>query len=98
MLTFITLAVLAAVVVSNAWRERKIQKERMITKAKILALLALIAQLQNTHVTDLATIDDLKRQIDALKANAAELQDPDLVAAVDAVVGNAASTPPPDAA
>lgn len=68
-----------------------------MTKAKILKLLGIIAALQNTAVTDTAAIADLKQQIADLHASDAELQDPDLVAAVDAVIGNAAATPPPTA-
>ncbi len=72
-----------------------LEKNTMLTKAKIIALLAIISQLQNTDVADEAKIADLQKQIADIRANDAELQDPDLIASVDAVVGNAATTPPP---
>lgn len=74
---------------------QQLRQQLNMTKAKILALLGIIAQLQNTAVTDTAAIADLKKQIADLHASDAELQDPDLIAAVDAVIGNAAATPPP---
>lgn len=71
------------------------QQENDMTKAKILALLAIIVALQHTEADDVTRIADLKQQVDDLKTKDADLNDPELVAAVDAVVGNAAATPPP---
>lgn len=82
---------------SDQQRITELQTQLDMTKAKILALLAIIATLQNTAVTDTAAIADLKKQIADLHASDAELQDPELIAAVDAVIGNAAATPPPAA-
>lgn len=80
--------------------QRQNQQLRTINdmnKAKILKLLDIIAQLQNTAVDDTAAIASLKQQLADLHASDAELQDPELIAAVDAVIGNAAATPPPAA-
>ena len=95
MLTTLTLTVLAAVVVRNAWREHQIQKEKAMNKTRILALLAIIVTLQKTHVSDTATIATQKTELEKLRTDSAELNDPELVAAVDEVIANAASTPPP---
>lgn len=95
LLQTLTLAVLAAVVVRNAWREHETQKKIMITKANILTLLSIIVALQKTRVNDTANIAALKAEVETLKANNAELSDPELIAAVDAAIDNAAVTPPP---
>jgi hypothetical protein len=98
MLTFTTLAVLAAVVVHSAWREHQIQKDTVMNKQKILALLAIIAaqQIAVQHSDEARAASD--KALADLRAETAELNDPDLVAAVDKVIANAAATPPPDAA
>ncbi len=95
MLTTLTLTVLAAVVVSSAWREHQIQKEKAMNKARILALLAIIAaqQIAVQHSDEARAASD--KALADLRAETAELNDPELVAAVDLVIANAASTPPP---
>jgi multidrug resistance efflux pump len=74
---------------------KQLKQQLAMTKAKILALLAIIQKLQETDANDATQIAALKQELADLKAADADLQDPELVAAVDAVVGNAAVTPPP---
>lgn len=66
-----------------------------LTKDELTKVLNYVKSLQETNASDESQISDLKTQVTQFQADHDLVNDPDLVAAFDAVVNNAANAPVP---
>lgn len=68
-----------------------------LTKQALLQVLQIVKSLQDADVGDKAQIEQLQAQADQFKAEHDLVNDPEVNSALDAVLVNAAHTPPVDA-